>query len=149
MPFGVNLDEVTLGSANPDAWAVLKSAKATALPGEQLELSLQYGNRGLAEAYTSTITVTLPSELEFIEASVPPATIDGQTLTWVVGVLPGESEPDPIAITVLLNPNAEIGEWLEIATSITASANELETGNNLVDTHLFIGVRTSLPFIIR
>jgi uncharacterized repeat protein (TIGR01451 family) len=142
------LDEVTLGSANPDVW-VSPLGAPTALPGDTLTFQLSYGNRSpMAGAISATITATLPSGLIFESASITP-TLNGNTLTWSVGDLPADSGPFTIQVTASVAGGTTLGSYLTVPVVITAATPELELVNNQEDYVLYIGSRVYLPLTVR
>ena len=91
------LDDVTVGSAYPDLWVA--QSRNAALPGEQVDLLLVYGNRGGVSASNVRITEQLPTGLTFLSADPPPAATS-PVLRWDQSVLASNSGPSLIRITV-------------------------------------------------
>jgi len=142
----VYLDEVTLGSAYPDLW-VSKDGPIARPAGEQVIYAITYGNRGGALASGVHITDTLPTELSFIDASVPPVTT--LPLVWEVGDVPAKSGPFTITVTATVDPAAPLFTTLTNTVSIEAVSPELETFNNTAQVATFIGYRIYLPVLMR
>jgi len=139
------LDEVTLGSAYPDLWVSKSSPDAR--PGEQVIYAITYGNRGGAPASGVRIADTLPAELSFIDASLPPVTT--LPLVWEVGDVPAKSGPFTIAVTATVDPAAPLFTTLTNTASIGAVSPELETFNNTAQAATFIGHRIYLPVVMK
>ena len=147
-PASALLDEVTLGAAHPDAWVSLSGGALGAYPGEQITYQLDYGNRGGALAAASAITLTLPSGLNFVDASIPPVII-GDQLVWQVGDLPAGSDPYSISLTVEVEAAAPLGETVVTSVEITTASPELETLNNSAQTEVYLGYLALMPIIHR
>jgi len=143
-PANALLDEVTLGSAHPDAWVSLSGGAMGAHPGEQITYQLDYGNRGGAMAVSSAITLTLPSGLNFVDASIPPVIV-GDQLVWQVGDLPAGSDPYSIILTVEVDAAAPLGETVVTSVEITTASPELETLNNSAQAEIYLGYLALLP----
>jgi Tol biopolymer transport system component len=149
-PVGVLLDEVTVGSANPDAW--VKGFHSAGLPGEQASLSIHYGNRGQTIASGGLITVTLPASLTFVSANIAPITTAitaTNVLVWDIGDLPANSGPFTLEITVALEGDITLGSNLEIPVALSPTAMELELANNTSQVTFFAGRQIYLPVIVR
>jgi uncharacterized repeat protein (TIGR01451 family) len=145
LPVWAYLDEVSLGSAHSDVWAAL-SAPTTVQPDDTLTYQLTYGNQGGAPAPATQLTLTLPAELTFVGASVPPLTTTAP-LVWEVGELTAKSGPNTIVVTTTVPPTA-----LSIITgtvSIATGATELEIANNAGQASTFIRYQVFLPLIRR
>ena len=145
-----DLDEVTLGSANPDAWVT--GLRTAGLPGEQASFSIGYGNRGYTLGSSGIITVTLPASLTFVSASIDPLTSSitaTNVITWDLGDLPAGSGPSYLVITVTLAADLPLGISLEIPVAIAPAAGELELVNNTSQVVLFIGRQVFLPVMVR
>ncbi len=139
------VDEISLGSAQPDLWVVAPSGAGTA--NRQLNLVLTYGNRGGVEAASANVILQLPPELSLLSASPPPSTTT-PTLRWNLGNLPAFSQGG-IALTLLLSGTTTYGDVLSTASSITSDTGELETGNNSTQGLVFVGNLRYLPIIAR
>ncbi len=142
------LDDVTIGSANADLWVGEEGPEA-AMPASTITLGLDYGNNGMIPAEEVTITATLPGELAYEGANPAPNAIEGQTLTWEVGSLPGQSGPFHISITASVAGDAPLFSTSSGSVQIAATSAELETANNTCLTSLFIGARVWMPVIDR
>jgi uncharacterized repeat protein (TIGR01451 family) len=142
------LDEVTIGAARPDLW-VRKSASApTALPGETVNFTLTYGNRGVALASGVRITDTLPAELTFVSASVTPLSTT-PALVWDFTSLAPGSGPETIVITATLGVSATPFSTVTNPVEIGAQTFELELANNQSSTGIFVGKLVYLPLAQR
>jgi uncharacterized repeat protein (TIGR01451 family) len=139
------VDDVTLGSAHPDLWLSVKGSSG--LPGEQIEQTLTYGNRGGAVAAGTRLTYTLPAELSFVSASVPP--VSTSPLVWELEGLPAKSQPYTLSVVVQISPTAVPFSTLTSTAVIQPTNNELETLNNTVQGWTFVGNRIYLPAVQR
>ena len=147
-PANALLDEVTLGSAHPDVWVDLSSDAPSAIPGEQFNFQLDYGNRGHVSAFTPVITLTLPSGLNFVSASVTPEIIADQ-LVWHLDDLLKQSGPNSITLTVEVDSAVVLGQKVVTLVEITSSSPELEKLNNNSQVGTFLGYLGILPLINR
>ena len=66
---------------------VEKKGPARGILGEKVPYTIRYGNPGEAEAQGVVLKDTLPSQLEFVSATPAPSNVDGNVLTWNVGIL--------------------------------------------------------------
>lgn len=140
------LDSVSLGAAHSDIW-VGGTSVTTAEPGDEVVYQLHYGNAGGAGAEDVTITYTLPAEITFVSASVPPITPTTQALVWELGSLPAGDGPYSITITGTVAANVPYLTELTNTAVITAAAPELRTANNTAVSITFIGRLAYLPVI--
>lgn len=140
------LDEVTIGSTHPDLWLRV-TGNSSALPGEPLVYTFSYGNQGDAAATSTTISHTLPAELTFLSASLPP--ISTSPLVWDVGNLPAKSGPFTIVVTATVSPSADPFTDLTLPVSIATGSAELETANNIADFVIHLIRALFLPIITR
>ncbi|MEW5985988.1 MAG: hypothetical protein AB1791_05090 [Chloroflexota bacterium] len=140
------LDEVSLGTTYPDVWVAIDPTAA--LPGEQVVIPLHYGNRGAAPASAIRITNTLPAELTFVSASLPPVATS-PNLVWEISDLPANSS-FTIYVTATVSPAAPL--WTNLTTTasiVTDDSTELETANNAAAGVLYVGRLLYLPIIYR
>lgn len=138
------LDSVSLGAAHSDLW-VGGTGVTTAEPGDEVVYQLHYGNAGGAGAEDVSITYTLPAEITFVSASVPPITPTTQALVWELGSLPAGDGPYSITITGTVAANVPYLTELTNTAVITAAAPELRTANNTAVSITFIGRLAYLP----
>jgi Tol biopolymer transport system component len=148
-PANAILDEVTLGAAHTDVWLELAGGPLSALPGDQFTFQLEYGNRSALPAASSAITVTLPTGLNFIDASTPPTDIIGNQLVWQVGELPPDSTYSPIMITVQVDFSAPLGQTMVTEVEITTTSPEIEILNNTPQFDTFIGYLDIVPLLMK
>jgi uncharacterized repeat protein (TIGR01451 family) len=145
------LDEVSVGSAYPDLW-VSKYGPAAALPGEQVIYTISYGNRGSVAASGARISVTLPVDLNFVEAAPPPAP-GTQTLPltwqWEVGDLAAGSGPFSMVLTTTVAPETAMLNALTSTAGVWSASPEVETANNLAQATVAVAYQAFLPFITR
>lgn len=141
-----HVDDVTAGSAYPDLW--VSQPRSAALPGEQVELLLVYGNRGGVSASNVRITEQLPTGLTFLSADPPPAATS-PALRWDQSVLASNSGPSLIRITVRVDPTAALGNTLLSQVNIVSDTGELELANNSATSSTYIGRQSHLPLIVK
>lgn len=135
------IDEVTLGSSYPDVWVTVPSR--TARRGEEVRYVIQYGNQGGAPASDVQLTFTLPAEVTFVSATVPP-TVTGSTLTWNPGSLAAKTGPYEIVVTGRISATAPIPSTFSHSAQIQCTTSELETLNNTQSV-----TTTVEPFFVR
>ena len=139
------LDEVTLGSTYPDIWVM--GGHANALPGEEARLTLTYGNRGGAPAAGVQLTYTLPADVSFISANIPPITT--LPLVWNLGDLPARGEPATLELIVAVSSDAPSFADLPGTAVISANTLELELVNNSAQTIIRTERYLYLPILFR
>ena len=142
------LDEVTLGSAYPDTWLTMDSIPDTALPGDQVMYLVNYGNRGGVMADQTELTMTLASELTFVDANPPPVTTS-PFMVWDVGNLMAGSGPFTIVITSTVTDAATPFKAISSSASIASRTIELEDTNNSAEFSTLVAALTYLPLIRR
>ncbi len=143
----VTLDEVTVGSAHPDAW-VSQSGPGQALPGQQIVRVVTYGNRGGVAASAGRVTLQLPPGLALISADPPPAATTPD-LRWDVGDLAGQSGPATILATLQVAPSVALGTTLTTVAAIASDTAEIEQTNNTASATLDVEAFLYLPLIRR
>jgi hypothetical protein len=94
------------------------------------------------------ITLTLPTRLSFVDASIPPSII-GNQLVWQLGDLPGKSGPNTISLTVDVDAEAILRQAVYSVAEIQTSASELEQLNNTSRAETYLGLVVILPIIQR
>jgi uncharacterized repeat protein (TIGR01451 family) len=141
------LDEVTLSSAHPNIWVDL-SGELAAFPGEQLNYKILFGNNTNLDAQMNTISFTLPANVNFVSASVPP-TVNGNVLTWEVGDLLAEASASSILVTTTVKASAPLRSMLEAQVTIGSTTPELVLENNTAVFSTFVGDLIYLPFVTR
>ncbi len=140
------IDEVSLGSAQPDIWVSLAGQSAAA-PGGTAAFTIGYGNRGGVAAANARVTLQLPAELAFVSAD-PPPTATTPELRWDVGTLAAQSA-EAIHITLRVADTAARGTTVTSAVAIASDTAELEEGNNTAEGTTYIGHQARLPIISR
>lgn len=138
------IDEVSVGSAHPDAWVNLAS-RGAAPPGARTDCTLIYGNRGAA-ASNGHVTLQLPPELTFISADPPPAATTPD-LRWDVGDLAGGAAPAAVQVTLQVAASAVQGTRLTATAAIASDTPEIEQANNTAQAATFVGHRIYLPMV--
>ena len=141
------LDEVTLSSTYPNIWVDLAGDLA-ALPGEQLTYEITFGNSTNLDALTNTISLTLPTQVNFVSASIPP-TVNGNVLTWQVGDLLADTDASSITVITTVKASAPRRTMLEARVTIGSSTPELVLENNTAVFSTFVGDLVHLPFVTR
>ena len=131
------LDEVTIGSAYPGLY-VNKTGSTEAPPGGQVVYVITYGNEGGAAASQVWITDTWPNELILVDAQPSPSLTTASSLGWDVGSLLAKSGPLTITITATVAPTATMWHWFTNTVSISTTAEELETANNVAQAATFV-----------
>jgi uncharacterized repeat protein (TIGR01451 family) len=141
------LDDVSLGSTYPDVM-VAPANSPTALPGETVTFQLTFGNQGSVPADGSVLTVTLPAELSYVSASLPPIATT-PSLVWDLGNLGANSGSSTILLTVAVSPSAVPLSNLTTMLTISTAAPEVETANNSYMVKTLVGGRLYLPMMVR
>jgi uncharacterized repeat protein (TIGR01451 family) len=113
-----------------------------------LTYHITYGNGGGADATGVILTNTLPAELTFVDASLPPVSTS-LVLIWEVGDLPAHSGPFTIVVTATVAPTTTLLSTLTTLFETHTASLELETANNTFQWSTFIGYLLYLPIIRR
>jgi uncharacterized repeat protein (TIGR01451 family) len=142
----VNLDDISLGSAYPNLW--LSSVNAAAMPGQEVVYKIFFGNSGGVIATDVEISHTLPTEMTFASASLPP-TQTTPSLIWQLGDLLAHSEMMSLVITATVSATAVPFSSLTAPLHISSASPEMELENNSGQFILFVGQRAYLPIINR
>ncbi len=145
-PASALIDEVALGAAHTDAWVELTGGRRSAHLGEQFDLQLAYGNRSGVIASGTLMTVTLPLGLSYVDASLPPQVI-GDQLVWQLGDLAPGSRPEPIRLTLRVDENAPLVQYVVSEALISTTSPELETVNNRSLSEIYLGYLVYLPHL--
>jgi uncharacterized repeat protein (TIGR01451 family) len=138
------VDEVSLGTAYPDVW--VEASATAAWPGEPVTYWLNYGNQGGARSAARVLTFTLPAEVNFVSASVPP--LSTSPLKWAIDELPAKSNPYSIEIVGMVSSSAVPDELL-VGTAAIQTTGELETLNNTVEVGALVSRISYLPMAVR
>ena len=138
------LDDISLGSANPDLWVGLASGPAIALQGEIVNISLDYGNRGPITAEDGVVELALPTELSVVSAT-PPYTIKNNVLRWEAGDLIAHSAANRLLITV--TPSSRVPQTVTTKALIFAGSTEAHMRNNVAETTVHIGKHVYFPLL--
>ncbi|CAG0926907.1 hypothetical protein TFLX_00255 [Thermoflexales bacterium] len=146
LPAQVYLDEVTLGSGYPDTWVQLANPPVARL-GSTITYQLTYGNQALVPAYDVQLTATLPAQVTFVAASLPPANMSN-SLIWDLGDLAAQSGPHTIFITAAVTSTITSINTLTNTVSISPAASEVERANNFHQTNLHLQYINLLPLIL-
>lgn len=138
------LDDVSVGSAHPDTWVDV-FGPGVAEAGDELIYHVGYGNRGAVDVNTATLSVSLPPELLFQEASISPTSTS--PLTWNVGNLPAQSEGERLSLTVTVANSATPLLTISPQFDIEGIPSEIELANNTRQLNLLIGEMVYMPAI--
>lgn len=96
--------------------------------GNDTQLHLHYANIG-TEAITATLVLDVDALLSYVSASVPPSNVNGQAITWDLGVLAAGASGS-INVTIhtpaTVAPNAAIGNGVTLTTVET----DIDLSNN-------------------
>lgn len=143
-----NVDEVSLGTgAYPDLW--VQGSANVVEPGQQMHFDIPYGNAGEAIASSSTISVTLSSELNFVSASPPPTSQDNGLL-WELGDLSSEGGPYILTLTAMVDESVPASDVLVSHVGINTDSLEIETTNNQAEVRTYVGGQQNyLPILLQ
>lgn len=141
------VDEVTLSSAHPNVWIDLKGDLA-ARPGEQVTYEISFGNNTNLDAQSNTVTLTLPTHVNYVTATIPP-TVNGSVLTWEIGDLLAESSASSIIVTTTVKASAPLRTMIEAQVTIDSATPELVLENNTAVASTFVGELIHLPLVAR
>ncbi len=142
------VDEVVLGSVYPDPWVKLDGGALLALPGDQFNYQINYGNHGMIDSPGTIITMTLPAGLSIVDSSIQPVIV-GSQLIWDLGTLPPDSLPATISIVVVVDADAPVGSTISTLVDVSTSSVELETLNNSAQLETLLAARFYIPILKR
>jgi uncharacterized repeat protein (TIGR01451 family) len=131
---------------HPDLWVT--QARGSALPGQQVDLELAYGNQGSVAARNARITANLPAGLVFVNAD-PPPNATSPVLQWNKSSLPATGGSSRIRITVRVEPSVPVGTTLPTLAKIVSSSSELVLDNNTASAAVHVGWSSYLPLVSR
>jgi hypothetical protein len=141
------IDDVTLGSAYPDAW-VSGNGPGVALPGETVIYHIEYGNHGRIATANGEVMAAWPEYLTFVSANITP-TLGADTLTWSFEELGTEYGPVKLVLTATVDASAPFGENINLPISIHSATSEVELINNQIVIPLLIVHQTFLPVLFK
>lgn len=115
--------------------AVNKTGMGLPAIGERFEYYLDYANWGGAPASGATLTDLLPPETHFVSASVPPDTINGQTLGWNLPSLLPNQWGGQIKIVAEIDQSGTVINTANIASPVAEpnTSNNQDTQTEYVD----------------
>lgn len=93
------------------------------------------------------MTYTLPAEMTFVSASIPP--VSTNPLVWHLDDLPAKSDAYTLEVTVMIAPSAPGFTYLTTTAVINTAGMELEQLNNQAEGQLYTAAFTYLPVIFR
>jgi len=140
------IDDVSVGSTYPDLW--VRGTHSAAPPGEVVDLSISYGNRGGAIAEGTRITVTLPSGLSFVSSNLSP-TISGPNLVWDIGDVEAKSTSPMLVFRVRIDPSVPRRTSFALPVTIRAQGIELESANNSNQLTVLVDNLTYFPWLTK
>ena len=112
--------------------SVSKIVEGIAVPGENITYTLVYSNVGCVAAQDVLISDRLPSQATFVSASVPPDSVDDNTVVWQDAVLDsGSVQSVTILLVARVKDEALTGTVLTNTVTITTASPENSPGNNL------------------
>ncbi len=146
VPINAYLDEVTIGSAHSDVWVDLAALHSAYLPGNSVMYQLCYGNQGGVDAHNVEIRLNLPSELEFVDATLNPDSIFPD-LVWNIGSIAAGNSPACLNISTVLSESTEHLDEIISSVSATSLPAELQQENNNDSESFLIATMIYLPII--
>ncbi len=98
-------------------------------PGENNTISLEYSNKGIAEASGIVLECVLPAGVSLNSAAPLPDFVNGATLQWLPGNLPAGAS-DKILLDISLDANLSAGTVLRFATSARSNETDADPADN-------------------
>jgi hypothetical protein len=138
------LDDISLGSNNPDLWTSLTSGPLSVAPGEAATITLDYGNRGSSAGEAVIIELALPAALEMVTAT-PPYTWQNNVLRWEVGDLGSHGADQRLTVQVSPRPNSSGTAVLK--SLIHAQNTESHLRNNISQATITVAKDVYLPLL--
>jgi uncharacterized repeat protein (TIGR01451 family) len=119
-----------------------------AIPGELVTYAITFGNRGGAAGLSAQLVHTLPAELTFVSASVPPS-VTGAELIWDLGALEAKNGPITLVVTATVSPDALAFTTVLADIMINTSSPEIELSNNAATVAVYIVYYAYLPLVFK
>ena len=138
------LDEILIGSALADIWVNVAPSISKMKPGDVFFLTINYGNRSIIPASQTTLTLSLPENLTFVDADLPPASVH-PAITWELNTVGAGS----IAVLIAVDLTAPLGEYLTGNASIVTPDGENYLDNNSADFSVLVNYLVYVPFLTR
>ena len=107
--------------------AIAKAGPSQSLAGERIVYTLMYDNHGAAPAHAVIVDDVLPAGISYVSASPTPSRVQGQTLTWNIGML-AVGASGMINVMVQIQQDAPVA-LVNSATIRTPSPGD-DPGNN-------------------
>jgi len=98
-------------------------------PGGSYALALNYKNEGTTQISNAEINLQLDPSLQFIAASYPPTSVNGNLLTWDFPTVPLFTD-NIISVYSTIDSSAAIGDSLFNSATIDPVANDFTPANN-------------------
>jgi uncharacterized repeat protein (TIGR01451 family) len=112
--------------------SISKGVDGIAVPGENITYTVVYSNVGCVGAQDVVVSDVLPSLVSFVSASIPPDSIEDNTLAWRDAVVdPGALQAVTIQLVVRVRDAALTGDMLTNTVTITAALPENSPLNNI------------------
>ncbi|MCS7274915.1 MAG: hypothetical protein NZ610_05905 [Candidatus Bipolaricaulota bacterium] len=117
------------------------SSSSTVRPGGALRYTITYRNLGPSVAEDVVVTLNLPADVQFVQASPPPQGISGQVVTYRLGSL-SPNEGGSLVLQVAVRSSLSEGVSLIATARIATATAESETTNNSASFTTVVGSRT-------
>ena len=138
------LDGVSLGSTGSDLWTAMSALPPRALPGQQVRLTLSYGNRGTVAAGATAVTLALPPGMS-LRSAEPAGKFDGETWRWQRAEV-GAGEQGVITVVVEIDLTAARAD-APLRSDIDGARFEALTSNNSALLRIERGTQSFLPHV--
>ena len=143
----LELDDISLGTAYADVFTDMVGPSAS-LPAKTISYDVIAGNRGGGPAIDVTLSLVLSSGLVDVQINPPPAEIQGETLIWHFDILEGQSK-HVITVEAGLDPQLPLFTTITHRSSISTSAPESQTSNNVSSVNTTVIKRVYLPVALK
>ncbi|HEX6426164.1 MAG TPA: T9SS type A sorting domain-containing protein [Niastella sp.] len=109
---------------------------STLRPGFDVSCRINYSNVGVTTITNTVIKFVKPSVMSLVSATLPPSSVNADTLIWNIGSLsPFDASYIQLAFTVSPPPAVNINDTLILSAAISPIAGDVTPADNIGTTH--------------
>ncbi|HKW42793.1 MAG TPA: choice-of-anchor R domain-containing protein [Thermoplasmata archaeon] len=131
----------TVTGSGPTLRPVLSGA-TTANPGDVVNVTLDYSNRGTEAAVGALVNVSLGSQVVFVSASVPPTSVPGNWAIWSFPAIALGSH----SLSILVKPQPGVADGAELLLRANVSFQDV-WGNSFLSGSGILAIRITAPIL--
>jgi hypothetical protein len=129
-----------------DAW-VTAPAMAGGMPGGTAVAHASLGNYGLTTATSAVLTAVLDDDLTYVDASPPPSSVVGNTVTWNLPDLDFLGGGSVVLYTTV--PPVPIGTRYPLVWTLASAGPEAHPEDNTLTVDVAAALGVYLPLVVR